>query len=616
MKKTTVGESIVTIYRSLFSNEPYYITVNQALNRIKEGASKKYVSEIRETIDNGQRSKRKQNLPSVCFSGKFLKERKDTALAVHSGFIVLDFDHVENVVAKKERLKKLDFIHACWTSPSGNGVKALALIADGKKHRQHFNALKEMMPDIDGSGINESRVCFESYDPGAYINKNTVHFKKTVTENVEVQGNIIQNSNEIFTSLLKWTSNKNNIFAKGNRNRFIFILAGALCRYGISRDEAVMLCSVRFGGNGFTNNEIKKSVESAYRTNATKAGTAVFSNEKLVTTKTRKEVEINTLLPENFDPDEKAKDVVYGEDVKADVIRLYEEGDQHVKGIGVHLLDAHFKMKRGEITLLTGVGNYGKSSFLKWLMVTRMVKFGEKFAIFAPEDHPAEEFYFDMAEVYLGCDCKPTNPGRPTKQKVTETHDLISKHVFFIYPKTIAPTPDYVKEKFFELIVKEKIDCCIIDPFNQLTNDWSTTGGRDDKYLEMFLSDFSRFASNNNVYFFIAAHPKLMRKEDDGNIKCPDVYDIAGGAMWNNKMDNILVYHKPLQQTDPTSSLCELHSKKIRRQKSVGLRGSFEFDFNRKSRRFTFDGHDVLYELLGPQGHVEAEKTNNGTIPF
>ena len=50
-------------------------------------------------------------------------------------------------------------------------------------------------------------------------------------------------------------------------------------------------------------------------------------------------------------------------------------------------------------------------------------------------------------------------------------------------------------------------------------------------------------------------------------------FDIADGAMWNNKMDNILIYHRPNHQKDPSSTLCELHTKKIRRQKSVvGIR--------------------------------------------
>ena len=36
--------------------------------------------------------------------------------------------------------------------------------------------------------------------------------------------------------------------------------------------------------------------------------------------------------------------------------------------------------------------------------------------------------------------------------------------------------------------------------FNQMTNDYSTVGGRDDKYLEAVLGDFDRFCNVNQVF--------------------------------------------------------------------------------------------------------------------
>jgi hypothetical protein len=167
-----------------------------------------------------------------------------------------------------------------------------------------------------------------------------------------------------------------------------------------------------------------------------------------------------------------------------------------------------------------------------------------------------------------------------------------------VYPKDIAPTPDYIKERFLELIIKEKVDGCIIDPFNQLANDYASAGGRSDKYLETFLSDCSRFAQINNVFFTIVAHPKMLRKESDGNYPCPDVFDLADGAMWNNKMDNIIVYHRPNHQKEPQSPICELWTKKIRRQRQVGKKGVLQFEYYRKERRYHINGVDVLEDIL------------------
>jgi hypothetical protein len=64
--------------------------------------------------------------------------------------------------------------------------------------------------------------------------------------------------------------------------------------------------------------------------------------------------------------------------------------------------------------------------------------------------------------------------------------------------------------------------------------------------------------------------------------------------MWNNKMDNILVYHRPFAQTQPQDPTCEFHSKKVRRQKTVGKKGSSLFQMLFSKRRFIFSGKDPL----------------------
>ncbi len=63
-------------------------------------------------------------------------------------------------------------------------------------------------------------------------------------------------------------------------------------------------------------------------------------------------------------------------------------------------------------------------------------------------------------------------------------------------------------------------------------------------------------------------------------------------------MDNILVYHRPNHQTDPSDTKCEFHSKKIRRQKTVGKKGFSLFEMVFKTRRFFFNGLDALQKVL------------------
>jgi hypothetical protein len=72
--------------------------------------------------------------------------------------------------------------------------------------------------------------------------------------------------------------------------------------------------------------------------------------------------------------------------------------------------------------------------------------------------------------------------------------------------------------------------------------------------------------------------------------------------MWNNKMDNITVYHRPYFNTDPRNTAVEFVSRKIKRQPTVGIRGFHLFEMDFKSKRFLFNGVDPMREALEKKG--------------
>jgi hypothetical protein len=596
---------MITIYKDIYSKEPHYISVETALERIKIGKSKALVDILRAEEDKIKANEIKKTLPCVCFSGTFT-ERKDECIEKHSGYIVLDFDNVFNPNEKKIELFKKDYVRAVWISPSGTGVKALVRIAEGKKHREHFQALQDIFPDVDKSGINESRVCFESYDIDILV-KEAVPFTEVKTIE-RVREKTTLPDDDKFQRILTWV-NKSGGFYKGERNAYIYKLASACCRFGITDNNCLSLIYsyISSGDTDFTKKEIYLTLKSAYKSNH--FNTAEFENEEFVNKETRGKIDINEDV---FDVTKKPSDVITGVDCKDDAMNLYRNGYEQVLSTGIPKLDYHFKFKKGDLTLLSGIGNYGKSTFMKYILLIQILKNDKKIALFSPEETPAHEFFNDFVEMYFGRSI--FGEDRPTEMQYEAIYDKLTKNIFFVYPETLSPTPDYVKEKFLELIIKEKVDFCVIDPFNQMTNDYGKQG-RTDKYLETLLADFGRFAKDNSVYFLIIAHPRSLTKKSDGNYPCPDVYDIADGAMWNNKMDNILIYHIPNRQTDAQSTICELHSKKIRRRKIVGQIGSFEMEYFPKKRRFLIDGRDYLAELIN-EPQEENKLTFDKTINY
>jgi hypothetical protein len=598
----------VTAYKDIYEKRNgHHIPITAALSRIREGKSREKILAIRSTADPSAVDQLKKSLPSICFSGTF-SERFDNKLIEHSGYICCDLDDIphDELQDIKQKVAQLSYVYAVWISPRGNGLKFLVRIAKPEKHREHFAALTQYFQDIsgkwDGSSVNESRVCFESWDEDIIIKDDVKPFTEIYTTVKEVNREIVD-GDETFKRLLTWLTNKGKSFASGERNNFLFRLASACCRFGISEENCFYYCDSNFisGQSDFTKRECKIVIASAYRANASKSGSATFDKDVLVEKKSMQEVSLET-PQEIYDETIRPADVIFADDVQDGIMSLYNNGYERLEGIGVREIDTHYKMKRGELTLLSGIGNMGKSQINKWMLLMHAVLYNRRFAIFAPEDNPAEEFYNDLIEIVLGADCvySPEYPGkpRPTLGMYMAVREWVNDHFIFIHPEKSAPTPEYIRERFLELIIKKRVDGCIIDPWNQLTNNYELYGGRDDKYLEVQLAEFARFAQQNEVYMIIVAHPKSLKKVGE-DYPCPDVFDLAGGAMWNNKCHNILIYHRPHNCSDVNSPVCEFHAKKIKKQKVVGKKGFSEFKFDFATRRYVFENNrDPMAEAV------------------
>jgi hypothetical protein len=265
----------VTIFRSIKETSvPFHKDVLDILVRIKDGKTKDLVRKIRLEKDKETRNKLKQDLPAICFSGKFSK-RDDGSLIKHSGLICLDFDnfpsHAE-MLAKKEELSADQYTFSVFVSPSGNGLKVLVKIPDNpEKHKSYFNALENYYDceQFDKTSKNISRVCYESFDPTIYVNLNSHEWNQIDEGEIdhvtrEQRPTIpIDDEDEIINRLVKWWEGKYG-FVAGARNNNLFILASAFNQYGVTKSEAMYRFMV-FASDDFNSKEIQTIIESAYK---------------------------------------------------------------------------------------------------------------------------------------------------------------------------------------------------------------------------------------------------------------------------------------------------------------------------------------------------------------
>lgn len=126
----------------------------------------------------------KQNLPAVTFSGVFAGVRITSNLKYYNRLFVVDIDHLGKI--KIENIKKImqndPYTLAVWLSPSGSGLKVLIKTnSNPNLHKICFAQISEYLfskyeINIDKSGSDLTRLCFTSYDPDLFLNKDSIIF--------------------------------------------------------------------------------------------------------------------------------------------------------------------------------------------------------------------------------------------------------------------------------------------------------------------------------------------------------------------------------------------------------------------------------------------------------
>tara|TARA_R110002012_G_scaffold52944_2_gene136060 strand:+ start:7514 stop:9922 length:2409 start_codon:yes stop_codon:yes gene_type:complete len=283
----------ITIFKDIKDTaQPFYRDVNKIIERIREGASKDIVKDIRNESDKEKRNELKQKLPAICFSGKFNK-RNDASLLEHSGIICLDFDGYESdkmLLEEKELLTKDRYTYSAFISPSGLGLKVLVKIpAEEENHKKFFTSLEKHYNSdhFDKTCKNVSRVCYESYDPLIYVNEqssifNTIieHEYQEVVKHKDAQTIPITDENKIVDILMKWWERKYGL-KSGERNNNVYVLASAFNDFGVNKTLAEYVMN-GFVSEDFLASELKRTIKSAY-SQTQNFGTKYYEDENMVT---------------------------------------------------------------------------------------------------------------------------------------------------------------------------------------------------------------------------------------------------------------------------------------------------------------------------------------------
>ena len=547
----------VTIFKNVFDKtQPHYLDLHKALERIQSGRSSGIVDKVRE----GNKEK-KLELPVVCFSGEFAS-RSDDALFEHSGFIVLDFDHVD-VDATKKALGTDDFIYSCWTSPSGNGVKALVQITNPERHRDHFRALIKYFErthglELDESGINESRACFESYDPDLIVKEDYKKFGHFTTEHAEAQ--TPTNEAYDYTDYMKLNLACRMIRQAKDGEKWMTLNRGAiLCGGYISagrmeEEEVVRVLFREIAKRDLDNEEhAKQTIIAGIEKGKQMPIRDIIDEEKSA----QREMLLN-------DGD---MSFISSDDEDFRWIDDYSQGKIPIGlDTGDPKLDDYFRYKK-EFLIINGHSNVGKTTTALYLMVNSAIRHGWRWVIYSSENRTAS---VKMSLMQFAMDM-PIGSMNYAQKK--QAYKWVQDHFIVISNKQVYSYSDIIL--FIEKVMRQTpIDAVFVDPYNSLKLDMKNSSiGVHDYHYEA-ASEFLTFSKAHDVAVWLNMHAVTeaqRRKGPDGLPVAPYAEDTEGGGKFVNRADCFVTLHRKVQSSDPMiRKMSELHVRKVREVETGG----------------------------------------------
>ena len=265
-------------------------------------------------------------------------------------------------------------------------------------------------------------------------------------------------------------------------------------------------------------------------------------------------------------------------DLRQQIVNLYSGKIAQPISVGFPSLDELYKVSRGTFHVWTGVPNHGKSSFLADILVKMAVDHNWKFCIFSPE-HSMANNCKRLVEKLMK---KPFDFGminRVTNEELGDALGFIDRHFFFIDMQNQSPEINWILNISRQPKEIYKIDGLVIDPYNEI-NSARENNLREDEHISNVISDIKRFNRETECVTWLVAHPRKMRREEDGTYQV-DAYDISGSSHFANKADVIVNINRIFE---PEKTLFQV--KKVREADLYGSIGVAEFKWNSKTRCF------------------------------
>jgi len=252
-----------------------------------------------------------------------------------------------------------------------------------------------------------------------------------------------------------------------------------------------------------------------------------------------------------------------------DVENIYVHGTGRGFGIDIECVDNLFTTAPGQLTVVTGMPNSGKSEWLDFYCLRLAQLHSMKFAVCSFEN-PPHMHISKIAEKIIGKSFFGTPDSRMNREELHEAMTFINSHFVFLENKSgELSTMESILSRTRDAILRMGIRGLIIDPYNFIDHDLTN----EHQSISKMLTQITAFASANDIHVWFVAHPSKMPLKEDGTYPVPKGTSISGSMSWFSKPAIGLTVHRK------HDDIVEIHCWKSR-FKHIGQQGTVELEYD------------------------------------
>lgn len=287
-------------------------------------------------------------------------------------------------------------------------------------------------------------------------------------------------------------------------------------------------------------------------------------------------------------------------DFERELFSYFESGMSAGIPTGWANVDKLYTVVPGQLTVVTGIPNSGKSEWLDALTLNIAMSHDWKFAAFSPENGK-EVHATKLIEKRTEMSADPKSKGRMSFDTFYSGSLWVRKHYCFIESKDEMPTLDWILERAADAALRYGIKGLIIDPWNRIEKKLAP-GQNETDFVAASIPKILRFLVNYGIHGWLVVHPKQQTPDaKTKKISAPSLYDMAGSAHFVNMCDNGVVIHR----SDSIDDTTEVHVKKVR-FKHVGRKGETKLSYNLDTGRYKPLDQQAKYSVEEAAGGIQT----------